>query len=168
MSVRELMNQKPGLTAGVMDGCILVAIVFIIYTFYAGGGSQVPGGTPAEKAFYSIDLGKTYFADSASLVPPFDHEGKQAVGAVVVRCGDNQPMVEYITRYSPDASSEMEKLKSEKPPNWEAEISRLSREGMEVAQPGGKQWVSMASPAASAIMAGKKCPDGKLPVEVTP
>lgn len=167
MSLREVVNARPVVTSAVVVG-ILLAAVLTIFEFGPQNDTQVPGPIFEGKAFYTDDLGKTFFTDAAGLVVPFEHDGKQAVSAVVVRCGDGPPEVQYIARYRSDALAEIEKLKSENPPNLVGQLSRLSQEGMEVASPGGQRWVTSTSPAASKIMAGKPCPDGKVPVAVSP
>jgi len=168
MSLREGLNARPVLTYSVAGGIILAAALITIFESGFRDNSQIPGPISEGKSFYTDDLGKTFFTDAAGLVVPFEHDGKQAVAAVVVRCGDGPPEVQYIARYRRDALAEIEKLKAEKPPNLEGQLSRLSQEGMEVASPGGQRWVTTASPAASTIMAGKKCPDGKVPIEIMP
>ena len=59
---------------------------------------RVPNG---DLACYSDDDGATWFVDSAYKVTPFDHEGKQAVRALVFTyAGGSKHFVVCLMRYS--------------------------------------------------------------------
>jgi hypothetical protein len=52
--------------------------------------------------FYTDDDGQTYFEDSIFKFPPFNHNGKTAVRALVYS-SDGQTFVGYMQRYTPTA-----------------------------------------------------------------
>jgi len=65
-------------------------------------------------------------------------------------------------------SGQMEWTDSNESNGYSYRYNGMSREGLQIAAPGSQRWVAITSPDAASIMTGKKCPDGKMPVEVVP
>ena len=150
MGLRETLNQNPAITTGATIGLIVVILAVIIWQSVGGGGPGTPSSTP--KAFYSIDDGKSWFADDASKIPPFDKGGKQAVKAMVFSCNGKQ-FVAWLQRYTPEAKQKIETaMKSGGGKPDFGRIDTVQMTGVEVKAPGGKDWVKQTDPAAAKIM----------------
>jgi hypothetical protein len=63
----------------------------------------LPPRPAADKAFYTIDDGRTWFVDSIYKTPPFDHEGKTAVRAMVYSYDNGRyQFCPFVQRYTSD------------------------------------------------------------------
>jgi hypothetical protein len=153
VGIRETLNQNPGITTGVTAGIVVIALGFIIWQLTGSDTPDVPN-----EMFYSDDDGKTHFADAIDKVPPYDHNGKQAVRARVYKCGSGQPFVAYLERYSKDAKEKIEKAKGNKAGDA-GMAEEIAMTGIEVKKPGDKDWVRQLDPRSAKIME-VKCPDG--------
>src|SRR5438105_2888055 len=68
LGIRETLNENQTLTIGVVAAIVVLILVF---TFWPSGGVAGPGGG-GTKNFYSIDDGKSWFADDTKNIPPYD------------------------------------------------------------------------------------------------
>lgn len=99
MGIRQSINERPILAVVLSAAAAAVGVVFIARSLFGSGSfAQVPHAV--DRAFYSDDDGKTWFADDIRRTPPFDHNGKAAVRAMVFRCGD-VTFVNYLERITP-------------------------------------------------------------------
>jgi hypothetical protein len=102
MGIREKINQsKVGPAIGV--AMILVAIG-ICYAFFKPTGMRVN----AARAYYTDDDGQSYFEDTIYKFPPFDHNGKTAVMAIVYEDAHNNKFVGYLKRFTPEAQKQLQ------------------------------------------------------------
>ena len=138
MGIRETLNENPRLTTGVTIGIIVLILGLIIYQIVGGGsGSSVP--QTSNKAYFSDDDGKNYFADDATKIPPFDHNGKEAVRAHVYKC-DGKTFVNHLERFKPDAKAKLEQMS--KPGSGDPTMGEaLMTQGRQAKRPGDKDWV---------------------------
>lgn len=167
MGIRESLNRNPRITLGLAVAAIVVAGVTIV-TASRKGDSALSAERPASE-YYTVDGGKTYFAAPANQVVPFVHEGKKAVRAQVIRCGNEAPRVQYLQRFSPETIKLLEMTAKERVLGWEAEIERLKRDGTQFAEPGSNEWLGIDSPKLRVLLEQTtKCPDGSEPVVVLP
>jgi len=158
VGIRETLNQNPGLTTGVTAGIIILALVLIIWSNLSGGGSASNGGS-VSKLYYSDDDGKTWYADDVSKVPPYDHNGKQAVRAHVYKCKDGKLFVGYLEELNSDYRTKLEKAKSA-PGGRGALLEDAMIGGMEFKKPGpNNKWVRQMTPDAQKVL-DVTCPDG--------
>jgi hypothetical protein len=148
VGIRETLNDNPRITTAVTIAVIVVVLAFILWPSSGpgGGGSAAPG-----KLFFTDDDGKTWFPDDASKLPPFDHNGKQAVEAVVYRC-DGKTFVNHMKRYTPQGKKMMEQRQGNQLPPDPSVLDVVQSSGMEVKAPGAGAWVKMSDPKASAIL----------------
>lgn len=152
--VRDTLNQRPALAAGLMVGFIALAAVFWFYT-------RDRSHTAATEAFYSDDDGKTYFVDDFQKLAPFDRNGKVALRAYVFRCGTEAPFVGYLARYPEATKAKIADLrKRPTDPAAQAELGQLIASA-EVRKPGQTNWVAAGSNDGEAITAAPQCKDGK-------
>ena len=94
MGVRETLNEKPAIAVGGTIGIIVLGLIFVIVELSGGGAPRFP-----TKSYYSVDDGASYFSDDIKLVPPFDHDGKQAVRAYLYKCEGGKEFVGFLERY---------------------------------------------------------------------
>ncbi|MCC7350150.1 MAG: hypothetical protein IT446_06230 [Phycisphaerales bacterium] len=169
MGIREKLNQNQGVTTGVTVGVIVLALIFIIWQL-VGGNSR--GSIPTQ-AFFTVDNGATWFADDIKKLPPFDHEGKQAVRAVVFRCKGGKAFVGHLERYSPEAKAQIEKMRQAMPASKDGKggppmpppgpmMGDLTFSGMEVKPAGAPDtaWVKMSDFQKAQAVTKINCPDG--------
>ena len=157
MGIRETLNKNPGLTTGVTAGIILLALVFIIWQVSGGGGPSI-----STQAWYTIDDGKTWFADDANKIPPFQHEGKTAYRVYVYKCADGKEFVSHLERYTPEAQkvlTEAQKKGAEADPSI---LEMVYMNGVEVKDPGtgDKGWVKQANYAVASKITEPRCASG--------
>jgi hypothetical protein len=95
VGIRETLNQKPAVTTAATAIIIVVMLGVIIYQSLDRGG--VP--TPATRAWYTLDDGKTWFADDSNRPTPFDYKGTPAYRVIVFTCdGGATTFAGYLVR----------------------------------------------------------------------
>lgn len=145
MGIRETLNRKPALVARITTVVILFAVVVAVW--YAVPRKQHPAGS---LRFFSDDDGNSWFADDYNRVPPFMHDGKEAVFAKVYQQGsDGKPFVAYLEKYTDEARQKVVENRQKGPPKPGAmtakgEPSRSS--GLLVKKPHQGAWVDEQSP----------------------
>ena len=161
MGLRETLNRNPVVTSAVVGVITLIALFVVGRNACAGGPDTLPAGT--QKAWYTVDEGKTKFPDDANKIPPFDKDGKQAYRVIVYKCADGKEIVGHLERYPEDQRAAIEKAGG---PSG----SMLGSLAKEIRKPGGKEWVSMQKdPAKYAKAAAQpKCADGSTPTPSVP
>ena len=165
MATRDFLRNRPKLVGTLALLAILGAWV-VIYVQARGTGSDGPG-----KLYYTTDDGKTFFADSALRLPPFDKGGKPAVRAHVFECGGER-VVGYMSRYTPEAIRALEEAKASrgtgKPPPNPGRLATIGTTGLEVKRRGDATWVRQSDMARATAVRVFRCPDGSTPPEVDP
>ena len=163
MGIRQTINEKPGLTTAVTAGIILVAILFIGWQSCGGGGD---GGMVSDKAFFTVDDGKTFFVDKITNIPPFQKDGKLAVRAQVFTCDDGKTkFVGYLEMYAPQDKAMMEAIAKGQTTNTPMATPMPYMAGQPlVKKPGAppNAWIGIG-PQTSTIyqqVVSVKCPDG--------
>ena len=156
MGIRETLNKNPSITTGVTIGIIVIAIIAIVWQMFSGRPN-----VNNIKSFYTVDDGKTWFEDKATLNPPYDYKGQPAVRAYVFKCGDNgKPFVAYMERFTADALKKIEAA-SANPTNADPmQMETLYTTGMEIKRPGGAKWVLRTTAEGDKIQSDLKCPEG--------
>ena len=153
MGIRETLNENPRLTTGVTAGIIAVTLIWIIWSNLGGGGAATinDGG----QVFFTDDDGKSWFADDAKKVPPFDHNGKEAFRAHVYKC-DGKTFVNHMERYTPAAKKKMEEIMA-KPEamNDPTVMESIQSVGLEFKSPGQPNWVKMTDPKLGEVLKPK-------------
>ena len=145
MGIRETLNQNPRLTTGLTIGIIVIVLGFLAWQIWGGTPTGGSGGT-ASKRWFSDDDGKTYFADDYKKVGPIQHNGKEAVEAVVYKC-DGKAFVNHLIRYTPEGKKKMEGILNGKGPADPSVVGGIDTD-IEVKSPGDKEWIKATSPRA--------------------
>jgi len=170
MDLRASLSGKPIRAVAVVGGLLLLGLAII-----ASQLRSASAPVSHSQAFFSIDDGKTWFADDAAKLPPFDKDGKQAVRAYVFRSAQGKLFVNHLERFKPEAKqaiAEASKLdpsqKTAGPPKHLAAIQSAYTGGREVKRPGDQKWIGTGSFRDAGQVMAIKCPDGStdaLPVE---
>jgi hypothetical protein len=133
---------------------VVLALAIVVYQFMGSSGGETY--TEARK-FFSVDDGATYFADDGKKVAPFQHEGKEAVEAIVYSCdGGATKQVLYLVKFTPGAKPLMEKANAG---DQAQDVDLLLTTGRQVKKPGMKEWVKIDHPN-SGLITEPKCPGG--------
>jgi len=141
MGIRESINQKPSVAATVALVLAIAAATFIYLSWFR----RPPPGPVPKMAYYTVDDGKTWFLDDMAHVPPYDHDGKEAVRAVLFRCGDNKPFVYRLEKYIPPAKTAIESAiaAGQLPVAAQGMMSNLAPPGLLRKLPGETEWVEL-------------------------
>lgn len=153
MNIRETFEKNKGLSIGLAIGLIVIAGLILFWDTRSG----VPDNLA--KSYYSVDDGKSYFADDLRKVYPFEHEGKQAVRAYVFKCKDGSDFVGYLERLTSAGQTRMQTLLAQPQDQSGSDIAAVMATETEVKRPGEAKWTPISSPAATAILS-PHCPDG--------
>jgi hypothetical protein len=158
MSLRESITQNPRLGTMAACGLLLLGLATI---FLRLPGRAAP--VRHSQAFFSTDDGKTWFADNAANLPPFDKDGKQAVRAHVYRCADGTEFVSYLERFKPQARQALEFLNNPDPSRKVPDLAAIQSAyigGREVKRPGETNWTDAGDFRQAVTVTAVKCPDG--------
>jgi hypothetical protein len=137
MAIREWIERQKN--AAMAAGVCLIALSIII----AARQFRPHTIRPLANAYFTIDDGATYFKESLTKIPPFDHDGKEAVRAFVVSGdGGAHRWVAYLGKYSPETKQAIE-----------SDAPRADPHNMLVKAPGSTQWTPMASADLSKLLA---------------
>lgn len=170
MGIRESINRHQKLAVGA------VAIVVLVAVGVSAFQQRTPTVSPPTYAYFTDDDGKTFFKDDATLVAPFDREGKEVVAAQVFQCKDGEPFVGYLERAaSPQAKAAIEQAKQEMiekaskmaVPMPDSELTEQITQNLEVKRPGDAKWLPAPSSEAGPVF-DVKGPDGTRCEPVTP
>jgi hypothetical protein len=166
MGIREDLNKRPKVAAGV-TAVALVVVIGAMAMQLSGRGAR----GSSDRAFFTTDDGGHWFVDDADKLPPFQHDGKEAVRAYVFECNGKR-FVNHLERFTPErrklAETAAQATKAGQPPPPPPAAARQTVNwGLEVKKPGGKEWVAGGNLAKSSLIMKAKCPDGQdaLPVE---
>jgi hypothetical protein len=158
MGLREQIERKPALMGGIGVFILLLAGALI---YYETLGQPHRNIRLLNSAFFSDDDGQTWFIDDASKLPPFDHNGKPAVRAVIYRYDDNKKFVAYLEKYSDDRLAQIQAAIAAHP----EETSHWMKTATEVKKPGDAKWAPPPSEKPQGTIAYGKvitptAPDG--------
>src|SRR5580765_361837 len=104
MDLRASLSGKPIRAIAVAVVLLLIGLAII-----ASQLRSASAPVSQSQAFFTIDDGKTWFADDAAKLPPFDKDGKQAVRAYVFRSDKGKVFVNHLERFKPDAKRAINK-----------------------------------------------------------
>jgi hypothetical protein len=166
MSVREKLGEKR-VGVGVAVALILLAGAVFAYNFWPSG----PRANPY-KAYFTDDDGKTYYRDSIYHFPPYQHDGKTAVWAMVFEDDAGHDFVGYCARFTPDTQKMLqqkydEAVRNNSPRDVLDLMGRpeIALGGMEVKMVGvGNPWVPRSRMQNPPV----KAPDGSYGLPVPP
>lgn len=140
---------------------IAIAVAVLLYTNWPQHKANL------NRAFYSDDDGKTWFADSAFKVPPFDHDGKTAVSAEVFSYdGGSKEFCAYLSRYTTQAKTALDSAIADAQRQGKSldtvELFHdrgFIQRGMQAKRPGDSTWTPYTDPHIADVFS-VRAPDG--------
>ena len=101
MSLREWIDKHPKAISIAVAVVIAGSMFVVIRELNLRRSFKAP-----ENGFFTTDDGATYFPDSLAKLPPFEHDGKEAVRpswfpAMAAAC-----WVAYLAKYSPEGQED--------------------------------------------------------------
>jgi hypothetical protein len=155
MGVREGLTRRPWIAAAVLAAGVGV----VMWTLPLRGTSPAQPTMPS-RLYFSDDDGKTFFADDAALIPPFEHNGHTASMAMVFRCTGKQSFVGYLIRYNREGKAALEALPESQRRSTDAKVLGIKQSTAEVKRPGDTKWLPMVGDAATGQILRPHCPNG--------
>jgi hypothetical protein len=152
MGIRDWINNHPK-TAGSVAGVIVVVMIITIVVQVLANRRRFPSDFP--QVYFTADDGKSWFAASASNIPPWDYQGQPAVAAYVFQCNGKR-FVGYMERFSTKYHDAVVAH------GFTAEAMRYGRE---LKRP-GSNWVPSGDLRIEANIEDVKCPDGNATPEI--
>jgi len=155
MGIRETMNKRPAIAAGLAVAIAIVAVGFVIYQIkHSGPDSSVT-------TYFTIDDGQSWFSDDAAKLTPFDKDGKQAVRVHLYKTPGGKIFVGYMDKYSDSVKKQIEGNRANHIPSMDL----LDPENMLVKKPGaGSKWIGPRDPESEKVRQ-VTCPDGSAGAE---
>ena len=157
LGIRETINQKSAFSTAVVICLVVVAVVLIALELRGNDGK------PPAECYYTIDDGKTWFVDSSSKLPPFDHGGAPAVRCYVFKSSSGN-FAGLLEKYSDDTRAHLIQMAEHVPP-----IPGRDPPPVMVKKPGDKDWKNMAPDQEGMILMHDFVnPDGSAAERVMP
>jgi hypothetical protein len=150
LGIRETMNRHPKISAAVVACAIGIGAVAI------GIEIRSNSGAPPAENFFTIDDGKTWFADSVSNLPPFDYNGAKAVRCYVFK-GKNGTFAGLLEKYSDDTLQQLAH-----------ETNKPSSIPVMVKKPGEKEWKNVGPDQEAMMLMHTTASDGSDAENVMP
>jgi hypothetical protein len=168
VSTRDFLNKNP-IVAAAFAGA---AILFVVVTMLIRGGAFGTPQAALPKRFFTVDDGKTWFADTIDKIPPFTTaEGKTAYGVQVVQCGKGAPYATHLERFTEAQKKKLaEMFADEKQRMLAIEATLGGQSPPQVKRPstGDSGWTDPTDEARYDAIAHPRCPDGSTPQPVGP
>ncbi len=147
MNIRKILEQNQGGAAAVLLAIIAILVGAIGYRSFVNAGPD----RATDKAFYSVDDGRSYFLDDADKISGFDHEGRPAYRAHVFRAADGAPFVGYLERLTPEARERLAAADQPRHADPAAPRGPALRD-QEIKKPGDAGWTKRSEPAALRVL----------------
>jgi hypothetical protein len=148
---------------------ILAIVVLVLLVLVWSRNLRSPPADPLPaQAFFTVDGGKSWFADGFEKLPPFQRDGKQAYRCHVYTCdGGQTKFAGYLERFTQEGKDFIQK-EQERTGRFDPANAFMH---VEVRRPGAADtgWVKLNS-LAGRMVADVRCPKGSAgrPQLVTP
>lgn len=169
MGIREALNQKPGITAGIAAMITGAAVLYIIWqSIFGVNESSMP-----TSAYFTTDDGKTWFVDDISKAVPFIKDGQVAVRVHLYSTDGGQTKIPLYLEKLTDKGLKIHEAARANEKDISAMISandRLQREWL-VKRPGDEKWYPLPHYDVAAAYAKERFkddPNASQAVEVSP
>jgi hypothetical protein len=100
LGIRETLNRNSAIAVTAIVCAIAFCAVVIAVELRGNNGK------PPTENYYTTDDGKTWFVDSATKPPPFDHDGGKAVRCFVFK-GPNGKFAGLLEKYSDEIRAQL-------------------------------------------------------------
>jgi hypothetical protein len=162
MGLRESINAKPRLSVTLAASIAIVALAYTVWNVLGSASDGLSG-----EVYYTIDDGKTWFADAADKVPPFEIDGKPAVRARVYRCPEGQAFVGYMEKFSQEGKAALDGLRQRNEMANSGAVAAIYESEILVKKPGDAAWHGPRTPEGSkAVIVG--CENSTIPEVIEP
>jgi hypothetical protein len=153
VGIRETINKNPAVSSGVVIALIVVALAAIVWEL-----SPKHSGKLGVQIYFSDDDGKTFYEDSMTNIPPYQHNGNEGDIAKVYQVSGGTPFVGYLLKYNDEA------LANQSNPDY------VMATGTLVKRPGDADWHPLDSSSGQDIVHHIKLPAGVsgTPLQVLP
>jgi len=148
LGIRETINRNSVVSTSVIVCAIIVCIIVVVIELRGNNGK------PPAECYYTTDDGKTWFVDSSTKLPPFDHDGAQAVRCYVFR-GNNGKFAGLLEKYSDDVRDRLARAAQQVPP-----VPLRDPPPVLVKRPGEKAWENSSGNQEAMILMHISGPDG--------
>jgi hypothetical protein len=164
MGVTAMPQAKSVLGVSIPVLFVLIAATLLIRTYWPAKQAKLT------MTYFTDDDGKTWFADSVLNIPPFDHNGKEAVFAEVYSYdGGSKQFCGYVAKYSPDAKKRLQSALDDAQKHgaspdsvWLFHDPTFMRQGTLVKAAGADgPWLPISDPQSSSVT-GVHSPDGSI------
>lgn len=136
MEIRKWINEHQFFAAGIFLAAAAASLVIAVPHLGARPTWSLP-----TKGYFTTDDGTTCFVASLTKIPPFDHDGKEAVRDFVYSCDEGKHRwVAYLGKYT---AKEKEAIESGR--------MKADDATMLVKAPGSNEWIPQSSPKFSRI-----------------
>jgi hypothetical protein len=157
LGIREAINKKSDVST-MAAICAFVVIAAVIAMELRGNN-----GKPPAECYYTIDDGQTWFVDSSSKLPPFDHDGAAAVRCYVFKCNSGK-FAGLLEKYNDATRAHLIWMAQQVPPRVV-----LDPPPVMVKRPGDKDWKNIAPDQEGMILMHNIAgPDGSAAERVMP
>lgn len=156
MAARAFFDAHPQATMIGASAAILICVVAIILEAHTPSPPDALHGL-----YFTVDDGKSYFVDDPMKVPPYDHDGKQAVKCHVFQTPSGKQVV-YLEKLT-DAARKIVLDNQAHPNPGAGAIGMEVHNSVLVKKPGDKDWVPENSAAGTHIV-----DSGPDSTEITP
>jgi hypothetical protein len=153
LQIREAINRHSAISTVVVI-CVLILGLVLIALELKG-----ESGKPPKDNYYSTDDGKTWFVDSASKLPPFDHDGVPAVRCFVFK-GGNGKFVGLLEKYTDATRDQLARTAEQMRPRDDVTVL--------VKKPGEKDWKEVGMDQAAMMLMHVSGPNGTDAERVMP
>jgi hypothetical protein len=169
MGIVDTMRQKKGAMTGAAIGFVFLAAVSMAYQLWPQKHYS------STLTYFSDDDGNTWFLDSVDNVPPYDHDGKQAVRAVIYSYDNgSKKFCGYLMRFGPSVEKSVQAAivagaKKQPPETPQGIMNGIEfNASWEVKKPNSTDpWFRITSPKAQEALQVKS-PDGSILDSVLP
>ena len=148
VGLRDQINRKPAIATGGVGLLVVALICVIVFNIRKNQPSAISGA----QMYYTTDDGKTWFPDAWEKIPPFDHNGAEAVRCYVFKTASSGPFVGYLEKYTQGVHDRLSGA-------VQSPLPLDVPSGTLVKRPGDKSWVVEVSAAGQKIV-GVKAPNG--------
>jgi hypothetical protein len=137
MGIVSALREKPRI-GGVVATCLVLVAGVVIFLEIRPARPGADTGV-----YFTVDDGKTWFADDPANCPPYDHNGHQAVRCMVFNAGGSD-FAGFLKKYTDDVKEKMAA-------NIPCSNDELNK-GTLVKRPGDANWVPLSDPASQQIV----------------
>ena len=165
MSLREKINENPGVVAAVTVGLVVLLLLYMAWSFFGGSGAQV---VDEPKVFILNPDGQSWEAKPRSTLLEVDASGNPPVMVKVYKKQDGTEVVAWYERYHPDAITAIKRLEVEQTPQSSLQKQQIMQSGRQLSTDGKGNWIAATQGEGRRLQQAPKGEDGQFLELVNP